>query len=505
MTGDYAEMGPEPGTFRALIERCPMVTYVWEPADRISYISPQIGEWTGLPTHLWVDDPDWWLGMIHPDDLDRVLDSPLPLNVEYRMWARDRWMWVWEHEVGDIGGGRSQGVVYDITVRKEAEIALQATQTRLGMVVDAAPVVLFATDAEGTLVLSAGKGLEAMGLAAGELVGESLFERWAHVPEIVDAARRALAGESLDNRLDLGDVTFDCEAKQAGRSACAVFRPDDQDRHAKLTLGARLRRALAEEEFELHYQPVHDLATGRARGLEALVRWRLPDGTLAAPDTFIPHAESTGLITRIGAWVVEAACRQAAAWRAQGITPLVSINASPRELRDEGYVDRLAKALARHRVPPHQLLVEVTESAMHGSDRVAAVLDDLHGLGVELAIDDFGTEYSSLGRLRELPVKVLKVDRSFMQGVPGDSQGAAIVQAVTTLAGGLDLHVVAEGIETAAQRDFAARAGCHYGQGFFWSRPLPAAEITPLLAPSRPAPRRRALRASGRSPAALPR
>ncbi len=296
------------------------------------------------------------------------------------------------------------------------------------------------------------------------------------------------------------------EAKQAGRDACAVYRTDDQDhRRAQLTLGARLRRALAEEEFALHYQPIHDLGTGRVRGVEALVRWRRPDGTLAAPATFVPHAESTGLITRIGAWVVEAACRQAAAWRAQGLTPMVSINAVPRELRDDGYVDRLAMALVRHRVPPHQLVIEVTESAMHGSDRVAAVLDELSGLGVRLAIDDFGTEYSSLGRLRELPVEVLKVDRSFLQGVPGDQQAAAIVQAVTTLAGGLDLHVVAEGIETAAQHDFAARAGCHYGQGFFFARPLPAAEVTPLLAPSPRAHRPRARRASGLSPAALPR
>ena len=157
---------------------------------------------------------------------------------------------------------------------------------------------------------------------------------------------------------------------------------------------------------------------------------------------------------------------------------MMSFNASPRELRDEGYVARIAAALERHGLPAHQLMIEVVESAMTGSDRVLAVLHELHDLGVMLALDDFGTEHSSLSRLRELPVHVLKVDRSFLRGVPGDPQGAAIVQAIATLGGGLDMHVVAEGIETAAQQAFAAEAGCQYGQGFHLARPMPAGEVT---------------------------
>ncbi len=192
-----------------------MVTFVADSDDRLTYISPQITEWTGLPAHLWFDDPDWWLGMVHPDDLDAVLAAPVPLNVEYRMWARDRWMWVWEHEVLVPGGGETHGVVFDITVRKDAETALQATQARLGMVVDAAPVVLFAADPEGRIVLSAGKGLERVGVAPDALVGVSLFERWADSPEVADGARRALAGQSHDNQLAIGEVTFDCSWRPA--------------------------------------------------------------------------------------------------------------------------------------------------------------------------------------------------------------------------------------------------------------------------------------------------
>ena len=184
------------------------------------------------------------------------------------------------------------------------------------------------------------------------------------------------------------------------------------------------------------------------------------------------------------------------------MAPLISFNASPRELREDGYVERIAAALAGHGLPAHQVMIEVTESAMSASDRVVAVLHELHDLGVLLAIDDFGTEHSSLSRLRELPVHVLKVDRSFLCGIPGDPQGAAIVQAIATLGGGLDMHVVAEGIENAAQQAFAAEAGCQYGQGFHLSRPLPADQVTALIeATSSRVPRRRGARAIARPPA----
>ena len=170
----------------------------------------------------------------------------------------------------------------------------------------------------------------------------------------------------------------------------------------------------------------------------------------------------------------------------------------------EGYVGRVVAALERHGLQPGCLLIEVSESPMHEYDRSRRVLEQLHALGVVLALDDFGTEHSSLSRLRELPVQVLKVDRSFLRGVPGDAAGAAIVRAIATLGAGLGMDVVAEGIETVEQLRFAADAGCGFGQGYHSSRPLPAAQVTPLLTSSL-VPSRRADRAPARSPAASPR
>jgi diguanylate cyclase (GGDEF)-like protein len=293
-------------------------------------------------------------------------------------------------------------------------------------------------------------------------------------------------------------------AKRAGRDAYAHHVAGDGDAHGRLTLTARLRRALAEEEFLLHYQPVHDLGTGALCGVEALVRWQDPVAGMIPPDHFIPHAEDTGLITRIGAWVLEAVCCQGAEWAALGLLPRLAFNASPRELRDEHYVDRVADALARHDLPPEQLLIEVRESPMHEAHRTQDVIERLHRLGVKLALDDFGTEHSSLSRLRALPVQVLKVDRSFLRDVATDAASAGIVRSIATLGAGLGMDVVAEGIETVDQLRFAADAGCSFGQGYHFARPLPAAELTPLLTSSL-APTRRADPAIARSPAALPR
>jgi EAL domain-containing protein (putative c-di-GMP-specific phosphodiesterase class I) len=232
------------------------------------------------------------------------------------------------------------------------------------------------------------------------------------------------------------------------------------------------------------------------------------------PDHFIPHAEDTGLITRIGAWVLEAVCRQGAEWTALGLRPRLAFNASPRELRDAHYVDRVAAAVARHGLEPEQLLIEVRESPMHEADSTQAVIERLHRLGVKLALDHFGTEHSSLSRLRALPVQVqvLKVVRSFLRDVPDDVASAGIVRSIAMLGAGLGMDVVAEGIETLGQLRFAAAAGCGFGQGHHVARPLPTAEITPLLqrslAPARRATSsrvrsRRAVPASVRSPAAL--
>jgi EAL domain-containing protein (putative c-di-GMP-specific phosphodiesterase class I) len=249
---------------------------------------------------------------------------------------------------------------------------------------------------------------------------------------------------------------------------------------------------------------VQELATGAVPAVEALVRWRDPHAGLIQPSGFVPHAEDTGLIGRVGTWVMDAVCRQAAAWEADGIAPLVAFNVSPRELRADGWVDRLVRAMDEHGVEPARLVVEVSEAALDDPVRTLPVLEDLHGVGVRLALDDFGTCEASLTRLRDLPMDLMKIDRAFLRGVPEDPRAGAIVDAIAALARGLGMGVVAEGIETAAQLRHVRAAGCAFGQGFHLARPLPAAEATALLTSSR-ARSLPAAPASGRAPAAWPR
>lgn len=226
------------------------------------------------------------------------------------------------------------------------------------------------------------------------------------------------------------------------------------------------------------------LETGELTGVEALIRWNDPDRGLVAPGAFIPVAEETGMIEDIGRWVIEAACEQAGAWLADGLGPQMAVNVSPRQLLSPLFVDHLAATLQRTGVAPAQLVLEITEStAMGEPGSTGATLAALDELGVHIAIDDFGADFSSLTRLSELPVDVLKIDRSFMRRVPEDQHAAAMVTSVIALGAALEMETIAEGIETDAQRDFACSEGCSHGQGFGLARPAPAEPVTGLLRP----------------------
>jgi diguanylate cyclase (GGDEF)-like protein/PAS domain S-box-containing protein len=272
------------------------------------------------------------------------------------------------------------------------------------------------------------------------------------------------------------------QAKRASRAGYALYEPQEGNPLERLSLTARLHRALAHEELVLHWQPIYSLDSGLPVGLEALVRWQDPERGLVAPAEFIPAAEHSGLIEPIGEWVIEQMARQAAQWRRLGLTPRISVNASARELRRPDYARLMATSLDAREVPPSQVLVEVTESAaMDGTDRATKALADLDELGVGLAIDDFGEGFSSLSRLREMPVEQLKIDRSFMREVPASDRSCAVVNAIVHLAEALGREVVAEGVETEEQRRFLIEQGCPLAQGFHLAPPLPAAEVTALL------------------------
>ncbi len=248
---------------------------------------------------------------------------------------------------------------------------------------------------------------------------------------------------------------------------------------AQVKLENALRRALERDELAVHYQPKAKLVGGRLAGAEALVRWRHPERGLISPAEFIPVAEETGLIARIGEWVLRQACAQAMAWRAAGLPDqVVAVNLSGHQIKRAGFVEEIARVLEETGLPPALLELEITESVlMEQARETLATLNQLKELGVGLAIDDFGTGYSSLSYLKRFPVDTLKIDRSFINDADRNPDDAAIVTGIIALAHSLRLNVVAEGVETRGQLDFLADAGCDHIQGYLLSRPLPADEF----------------------------
>ena len=283
-------------------------------------------------------------------------------------------------------------------------------------------------------------------------------------------------------------------AKRRGKGRHEVFEASMYaaavERHE---LKEDLQRAVHHGDFVVHYQPIIDLRSGQLTGVEALVRWNRSRRGLVAPSEFIPVAEDTGMILPIGQFVLEAACAQAGKWRRQlpDDAPFtVNVNLSARQLADSGFVELVTKVLADNELDPGCLVLELTESVLMEGDGTARRLDELRAVGVRLAIDDFGTGYSSLSYLRRFPIDILKMDKTFVQGVgttPGDD---ALAQAIIGLTHTLGLVVVAEGIEREEQRDQLRRLNCNLGQGYFFTRPLEAAEVEPLLLsdPLEPAP-----------------
>ncbi len=667
--------------FRRLIEQVPTVTYIcdFDESASVRYISPQIEALTGYPPERWTDDPLFWVSVLHPEDSEwvpeemaRCTRDEIPVDFEYRIVAADgsvvhvldQETIVRDHDERAI---YSQGVLVDVTELRRTEARLRASEAQMSTIVESAPMVLFALDADGVFTLSVGKALEQLGLEPGEVVGLSVFDVYAGEPVIQDVARRALAGESVSVLAEVGDLVFDVsyspvpghpgggpavigvatdvtsrhrseqalahfafhdrltglanrglleerldvaverarrsrstvallnldlddfktvndslghaagdellcaiarrlehrvaaahlltrhggdefmllledlpgdgravaeavaaelleelrlpfhlggsalqvgasvgislypadaldaadllkhadaamyQAKRAGRGRHALYRAADDTASRRLELTGRLRAALAMDQLELHFQPVWALAGGQIIGAEALVRWNDPERGMVSPAEFIPLAEDTGLIEPIGEWVLDATCRQARAWRDAGLEIEVAYNVSPLELTSPGFLHRLADRMRAHGLGPGTLVIELTESALSEPAVVSPVLERIADLGVKVAIDDFGAGFSSLTRLRHLTVHILKLDRSFLAGVPEDPRGAALIAAMLQLARELDLYVVAEGIETAEHLGHLRAAGASHGQGFHLGRPMPAAALTKLL------------------------
>jgi len=272
------------------------------------------------------------------------------------------------------------------------------------------------------------------------------------------------------------------QSKGRGRAASTVYAQVAHDPLERLSLPARLRRAIAKDELVLHYQPIVELATGHLAAIEALVRWNDPDRGLVYPDAFIPAAEEMSLLEPIGDWVLGAIARQVLEWRAAGLAPHVNFNVSPRQLHRPDFAGELAARLEELAIDPSWLTMELTESAtLREPERIGPILRELNEGGLRLAIDDFGAGWSSLARLRLLPVHTLKIDRSFLREIPEDPEAGAIVDAVIALADALGMDTVAEGVETRVQALFLAAQGCRLAQGRYFGDPVPAEELTEAL------------------------
>ncbi len=278
------------------------------------------------------------------------------------------------------------------------------------------------------------------------------------------------------------------QAKDSGRNAFAFFDPDmDKATQRRVQTRLRLAKALQLQQFALLYQPKVDLESGRITGAEALIRWRPEPGEQISPANFIPVAEESGLIVPIGNWVVNEACRQIHAWALQGFPRVpVSVNVSMKCLHNPNFVATLRGALAASGATPQDLQLEITESAaMADGAQTPAILSEIRALGILVSIDDFGTGYSSLSHLRRLPVDTIKIDRSFVQNMMEDEDDAALVGAIIGIAASMHKHVIAEGVETEAQRARLLRFGCREAQGFLFSRPVEPDVFAAMLAAER--------------------
>jgi diguanylate cyclase (GGDEF)-like protein/PAS domain S-box-containing protein len=558
--------------YRSLVEQIPTVTYVadWAPDAPLRFVSAHIEELLGFTPEAWVEDESLWTERLHPEDRDRVLagerrahTDESDLDQEYRMIAADGSV-VWLRERASIvrdEAGRpthTQGVLVDITARKQAEARLEEAEADLRRLAFHDPLTGLSNRSQLDVRLRAAVARarrrdravallfidldnfklvnDSLGHAAGDRLLRRVATRLGGVeapggllarhggdeflvlvddldPEAAEAAARAaaddvaarlakpfqIAGAEFHVEASVGISVFPNDAdgahallqhadtamyqsKGRGRAASTVYARTSHDPLERLSLSTRLRRAIANDELELHYQPIVWTASGRLHSMEALLRWNDPERGLVQPDRFIPAAEQMSLLDPIGEWVVGALARQLREWEAMDLRPRVSFNVSPRELHRPDFALELVSRLRDEGVDPSRLTMELTESAtLREPERIGPLLRELHDAGLQIAIDDFGAGWSSLSRLRLLPVQTLKIDRSFLREIPDDPESGAIVRAVIALSDALGMTTVAEGVEVPLQQHFLAAQGCPLAQGRLFGDAVPAAEMTRLL------------------------
>ena len=338
---------------------------------------------------------------------------------------------------------------------------------------------------EFAIMLAGGAGAEAAAAAAARIL-----EAMQAPIAVAGAERRVSAsigvalmpadGATVDLLLRNADIAM-YHAKEQGRNGTALFSPEMHRRmEERISIEIALQAAVARRELRLYYQPI--MRAGRLAGVEALVRWARSRGAEIGPGEFIPIAEQSSLILRIGDWVLEQACADFAGWRAAGIAPAyVSVNVAPKQLQSGCFLEQLHRLMSERGIDAAEIQLEVTEGAIANGPQVTATLERLHDLGLRLALDDFGTGYSSLSQLQRLPFDVVKIDRSFIVELPDSVIALQLVRTILRMTQGLDKLAVAEGVETEAQRDVLHELGCSAMQGYLFGRPVPERQIRGLL------------------------